>query len=78
MALARKPLRLILFKTALEHMRRGAKLMKMHAPGGELTYFVVPGGHVSEKDAEKLKQRPDVHAQNDGLFPGVSQTWHMG
>jgi hypothetical protein len=41
-------------------------------------WFIVPGGEVSEKVANELLNRPDVQPNNDGLFPGLSQTFRLG
>jgi hypothetical protein len=41
-------------------------------------WFIVPGGEVSEKVASELLNRPDVQPNNDGLFPGLSQTFRLG
>jgi hypothetical protein len=65
---------------ALNRMRQGARLMKMStvkAPNGT-AFYVVPGGPVDPVDAAKIIERPDVHVFDDGLFPGIPQSWRMG
>lgn len=65
-------------KRAVELMRLpDHRLMLMHTPAG-LFYFVVPGGPIERSDAEKIITRPDVHAFDDGLFPGSTQSWKIG
>ena len=70
---------------ALELMRiDGHALMLMHcnkARSGDpegWAYYVVPGGHVSATNAQKIIARDDVRPNEDGLFPGCTQTWRMG
>jgi hypothetical protein len=63
---------------ALDHMRKGARLMLLHSYGNGLEYYVVPGGHVHRKEAEKILQRPDITVFDDGLFPGSPQSWKVG
>jgi hypothetical protein len=70
---------------ALELMRiDGHALMLMHAnhtkpgdPSGR-AYYIVPGGYINATDAMKIIRRPDVRPNEDGLFPGCTQTWRMG
>lgn len=70
---------------ALELMRiDGHTLMLMHcnkakagAPVGK-AYYVVPGGYIDAADAQKIIARDDVRPNEDGLFPGCSQSWKMG
>ena len=75
------------FGEALELMRiDGHRLMLMHsnkrhrddaAPEGK-AYYVVPGGYITARDAKKIIARDDVMSCEDGLFPGMTQTWRMG
>lgn len=62
---------------AADKMRAGAKLMQMHTVEGK-KWFLVPGQEVPRDIAETLLARRDVYPQNDGLFPGVSQTYVLG
>ena len=56
--------------------RPGARLMMMHTQNpAEFRWFIVPGGPVATRIAEKLIDRPDVYGCADGLFPGCDQTW---
>jgi hypothetical protein len=59
-------------------MRTGSVLRLLHSYGRGLQYYLVPGGHVERKDAEKIIARPDVISMNDGLFPDSPQSWKMG
>lgn len=62
---------------AADLMRKGAILAKMHIRTG-LCWFLVPGGEVSEAIAAELLKRPDVQPNDDGLFPGIPQTFKLG
>jgi hypothetical protein len=67
------------FKRAIDMMRLGSRLLKMHthsSPEG-FAHYVVPGGNVTLITADKIKNHPLVHAGMDGLFPGHSQTWKI-
>jgi hypothetical protein len=61
---------------ALDLMREGRLLMKMHTVQG-LRWFVVPGGKVTDNVAERILARPDVQPSDPGLFPGCSQTFRL-
>ena len=61
---------------AMDRMRTGSRLVHMHARGGR-NWFVVPGGAVTDEVATKIRSHPSVVASEDGLFPGLSQTWRM-
>ena len=63
---------------ALDRMRKGARLTLLHGYGRGLEYYVIPGGHIHRKDAEKILERPDIIVFDDGLFPGSPQSWKMG
>lgn len=64
---------------ALELLRRpDHRLLQMHISHHRLAYFVVPGGQVTEADAQKIIRRPDVFPYDDGLFPGCAQSWKVG
>jgi hypothetical protein len=62
--------------SALDLMREGRPLMKMHTTGG-MEWFVVPDGRITETVAQRILARPDVQPHNDGLFPGCSQTFRL-
>jgi hypothetical protein len=53
----------------------GSSLKKMYVSGGRREYFVVPGGMVAEKDALAIIARPEIGVFEDGLFPGIPQSW---
>jgi hypothetical protein len=61
-----------------DRMRMGAKLMNMHSPDGGKKWYCVPGREVDEAIALKVIAEADVFPCNDGLFPGVSQTYQIG
>jgi hypothetical protein len=64
---------------ALDLLRRqDHRLLQMHINQKEREFFVVPGGPVSQADAEEIIQRPDVFPYDDGLFPGCAQSWKLG
>jgi hypothetical protein len=62
---------------ALDHLRDGGVLVHMHGKANERQWYVIPGGPVTDTTAEKIKQRPDIIGQKDGLWPGFDQTWRM-
>ena len=55
----------------------GARLMLMKTTRGE-QFFVVPGGAVDRRDAEKILGRSDVVVRDHGLFPNNPQSWAIG
>jgi hypothetical protein len=59
---------------AIEMMRERRRLMQLHT-GGRVEWFIVPGGQVSAATAANILARPDVQPFDDGLFPGVPQTY---
>jgi hypothetical protein len=61
---------------ALELMREGKLLMRMHTVNG-LRWFVVPGGQVADSVAKRILARPDVQPHDGGLFPGHDQTFKL-
>jgi hypothetical protein len=68
-----------------DRMRSGAVLMMMNTVFGKKWYVVGktsaykgPGREVSEEIAKALIKEPDVYEGKDGLFPGISQTYHIG
>ena len=72
--------RMIAGHKAADVLRKpGRRLMKMHTNTPEGTqWFIVPDGPVSEATALTLIKQRDVIACEDGLFPGVSQSWVIG
>jgi hypothetical protein len=67
---------LIAIQRVKDRMRSGAPLVRMHSPTG-VRWYVVPGGEVSEQIAQKIIAEPDVFPANDGLFPGIPQTYRL-
>ena len=56
--------------------RHDTRLMLMHTHDGN-EFYVVPGGRVGARDAQKILERPDVQSFDDGLFPGHPQQWRI-
>ncbi len=67
----------ITLKKAVDRMMAGARLMRMNNQVGT-SWYLVPGGEVTEDVARLLTQRPDVVSSEDGLFPGIPQTYRIG
>jgi len=61
---------------ALELMREGKLLLRMHTVNG-MRWFIVPGGQVAESVVKRLLARPDVQPYDSGLFPGCAQTFRL-
>jgi hypothetical protein len=70
----KKRTRITTASRAADLMRKDAILAKMHTRTG-LCWFLVPGGEVSEAIAADLLKRPEVQPNDDGLFPGIPQTF---
>lgn len=56
--------------------RTDTRLMLMHTNAGD-EFYIVPGGRVDARDAQKILERPDVRSFDDGLFPGHAQQWRI-
>ena len=69
--------KLLKLEKALELMRRGSVLVHMHSAGKNLSWYVVPGGRVTDTVANKLLEHPAVSGSRDGLFPGLDQTYRL-
>ena len=66
------------FDKAMALMRLpDTRLIKTNNPDGSCVYDIVPGGRVDSDVAEKIKGHPQTTPCNDGLWPGLSQTWHV-
>jgi hypothetical protein len=61
---------------AVNAMRAGGVLMKMHTCAGSC-WYIVPYGEVTAVVATELLERPDVQPGGDGLFPGIPQTYRL-
>ena len=62
---------------AMELMRDGRRhLAQMHTSCG-MRWFLIPGGEVTDKVAKALLAHPHIQPSNDGLFPGISQTFRF-
>lgn len=79
--MARSTRKFVTLREAIELMRNGQSLAQMHVSGGGKAWFIAPrGGEVTQQVAEALLARNDVQPGNDGLFPGIHQTyrWRLG
>ena len=66
------------FHKAMDLMRRpNARLIKTHASNGGCAHYIAPGGYVEPEVAEQIKRHPLVTAGEDGMWPGLSQTWRI-
>jgi hypothetical protein len=64
-------------RAAVELMRSGRScLAQMHTNSGT-KWFVVPDGEVTDKVAKALLEHPHIQPSDDGLFPGISQTFRF-
>jgi hypothetical protein len=62
---------------ALDLMRRpGARLLELHERG-RVNYYITAFGRVEPDVAAEIKAHPQVAAGEDGLWPGLSQTWRI-
>jgi hypothetical protein len=57
-------------------MKKGACLARMHV-GNDMRWYIVPGHQVSDDVAKILLAREDCLPAEDGLFPGISQTYRI-
>ena len=63
---------------ALQRMRTGACLVHMHSgTHPRPSWFVVPGGPVTDAVATKIMEHPSVIGGKDRLFQAHDQTWRM-
>ena len=66
------------FLKAMDLMRRpGARLIKTHTSNGGCAHYIAPGGYVEPGVTEQIKNHPLVTAGEDGMWPGLSQTWRI-
>jgi len=65
------------FRKALDLMHEGSLLVQMNKAGDAKAWYLVPGGEIDDVVAQDLIKLKNVHPNNDGLFPGISQTWKM-
>ena len=66
------------FQKAMELMRRpGRALIKTHTSNGGCSHYIAPGGYIEPEVAEQIKKHPLVRAGEDGMWPGLSQTWRI-
>jgi hypothetical protein len=65
------------YNTAIDLMHRPeTRLVKTNGDGGDV-YYIVPGGRVGKAVAKQIMAHPLVKAAEDGMWPGLSQTWRL-
>lgn len=64
-------------RKAIDLMHEGSILMQMNKSGDARAWYLVPGGEIADDTAQEIIKMKNVHSGNDGLFPGISQTWRM-
>lgn len=64
-------------RKAQDKMHEGSFLIQMNKSGDGKAWYLIPGGEISDEIATQLKAMANVVASDDGLFPGISQTWKM-
>jgi hypothetical protein len=71
--------------------RKDSRLVRMNSRSGPEWYVVIPGarsrstsqalkhhgGRIKDEHAREILKRPDMVGAEDGLFPGLSQTYRM-
>lgn len=76
----RAPAKSIRLRKAMDMLRLpGHRLMKMNdpkSPNGK-SYYLVPGGYVDPRDAEKIIQHPEMKILDEGLLDDSPQSWCM-
>jgi hypothetical protein len=69
-----EPSKALNLRCALDLMRKPGTRMIISSG----TYYIVPvGGCVDLSVAAKIIAHPQVSAGEDGLFPGMDQTWRL-
>jgi hypothetical protein len=73
-----KPVQYLPLNRAIDLLhRKDSRMVKTHTTAGK-EWFIWPKGlPLKPDDAEKILARPDIRAMEDGLFPGLSQTFQM-
>jgi len=66
------------FNKAMDLMRRPQTRLIQTNVSNKPTYYVVPGGRVSDDVAKQIIIHPRVRAAGDAMWPGLSQTWQIG
>jgi hypothetical protein len=78
--------KMLTYDKAMTLLSQGAVMMRMHdnTANGGMAYYIIPqgrqrglGGRVYDDGAEKLLGLPRMQPSEDGLFPGVSQTFKL-
>jgi hypothetical protein len=64
-------------RKAIDYMHEGSALMQMNKSGDAKAWYLVPGGEIDDNTAQALIAMPNVKPNDDGLFPGISQTWKI-
>jgi hypothetical protein len=66
----------IKYERAIKYMRRGSVLVETHIHLKTI-WSVFPGGEVPGFVAQQLQNHDRVLPNEDGAWPGLSQTWRM-
>jgi hypothetical protein len=65
---------------ALDQMREGARLVRMHDKHGLEFYVIVERGRsrkIADETAAEILRHPKIVGCKDALFPGLDQTFRM-
>ena len=63
---------------ALGDARRKGRTWRCRCPlHGDMRWFIVPGGQVTDAVAGRILARRDVQPHDSGLFPGCEQTFQL-
>jgi hypothetical protein len=73
-----KPPKAIGLRRALDLMRQHpeTRLVLTKCGTGDV-FYLAPGGYVEPDTADKIIKHPQVSASEDGMWPGMSQTWRL-
>ena len=71
------PRKFLNMERALDVMRRGREMVRLHGQTEGCEYYIVDGGPVTSATAEAILCRPDVQPHSSGLFPGCDQSWRL-
>ena len=65
-------------REVVELLRDGSRclaLMHSRRTSDGKEWYLIPGGRLKDEVAHTLLAREDIQPSNDGLFPGISQTF---
>jgi hypothetical protein len=66
-----------LFRAMTLMRRRDAHLIQVNGKRGPEWWIAPNGGRVDPRTAEQIRAHSQVKGDEDGLWPGLSQTWRM-